>query len=133
MTSDAPASDDLLRVRNLQIRFQRYGEAPVEAVRGIDLTLRDGESIAIVGESGSGKSATALALARLLPEPRARITADECLLAGHPVLDLSESQLRRIRGKEIAYIFQEPTTSLNPVLTVRTQIAESLRLHRPDV
>ena len=135
MTSDAPldAAPPLLRARNLRITFQRFGEPPVEAVRGIDLTVHPGESIAIVGESGSGKSASALALARLLPEPRARITADECLVAGHDVLKMKERQLRKLRGKEIAYVFQEPTTSLNPVLTVRTQIAEALRLHRPDV
>ncbi len=123
----------LLQIKNLRIRFKRHGAEPAEAVRGIDLTLQDGESIAIVGESGSGKSATALALARLLPEPPALVSADELRLAGHEVLRMSERQLRRIRGKDIAYIFQEPTTSLNPVLTVRTQLAEALALHRPDV
>ncbi|MCX6858072.1 MAG: ABC transporter ATP-binding protein [Verrucomicrobia bacterium] len=91
------------------------------------------ESIAIVGESGSGKSATALALARLLPEPPATITATELSIAGHHVLKMSEKELRQVRGKEIAYVFQEPTTSLNPVLTVRTQIGEALALHRPEI
>jgi ABC-type dipeptide/oligopeptide/nickel transport system ATPase component len=95
--------------------------------------MMPGESIAVVGESGSGKSATALALARLLPEPPALITADQMTVAGHDVLKLNERQLRRMRGRDIAYIFQEPTTSLNPVLTVRTQLAEALTLHRPDV
>ncbi len=123
----------LLRLRNLRIAFKRHDAEPAEAVRGLDLTLRDGESLAIVGESGSGKSATALALARLLPEPPALISADEMTLGGHEVLKMNERQLRRIRGKEIAYIFQEPTTSLNPVLTVRTQLAEALALHRPEV
>lgn len=131
MTSEPSAP--LLRLRNLRIRFKRHDAEPSEAVRGLDLTLRDGESLAIVGESGSGKSATALALARLLPEPPALISADELTLAGNEVLKMSERQLRRIRGKEIAYIFQEPTTSLNPVLTVRTQLAEALALHRPEV
>ncbi len=138
MTSDlTPASSTpaapLLEIRNLCIRFKRYGAAPSEAVRGIDLTMREGESIAIVGESGSGKSATALALARLLPEPPALISADTLRVAGNDVLKLNERQLRKIRGKDIAYIFQEPTTSLNPVLTVRTQIGEALSLHRPEV
>lgn len=138
MTSDLtppnnPSSPPLLEIQNLHIRFKRYGAEPAAAVRGINLTMQEGESIAIVGESGSGKSATALALARLLPEPPALITADTLRVAGHDVLNLSERQLRKVRGKDIAYIFQEPTTSLNPVLTVRSQIGEALSLHRPEV
>jgi len=128
--SDTPP---LLRIRDLKIEFRRHDAAPTQAVRGIDLTLQPGESLALVGESGSGKSATALALARLLPEPPATIRAAEMKLAGHDVLSLKPAELRKIRGKEIAYIFQEPTTSLNPVLTIRTQIGEALALHRPDV
>lgn len=134
--SDAttPAKDaPLLRIRDLQIEFSRQDATPVKAVKGIDLELKQGESIALVGESGSGKSATALSFARLLPEPPARITAKEMSLSGREILKMSERELRRIRGKEIAYIFQEPTTSLNPVLTIRTQIGEALALHRPDV
>lgn len=123
----------LLRIRDLTIEFQRHGAEPLRAVQGISLDLNEGESLAIVGESGSGKSATALALARLLPEPPARITATELSINGHEVLKMDERALRKIRGKEIAYIFQEPSTSLNPVLTVRTQMAEALALHRPDV
>jgi ABC-type dipeptide/oligopeptide/nickel transport system ATPase component len=135
MTSDpAPTlSEPLLEIQNLKILFRRHQAQPTEAVRGIDLQLQAGESIAIVGESGSGKSASALALARLLPEPPALITADTLRLAGHNILQLSERQLQKVRGKEIAYVFQEPTTSLNPVLTVRTQMGEALALHRPDV
>jgi ABC-type dipeptide/oligopeptide/nickel transport system ATPase component len=128
-----PDLSPLLEIKNLRIRFKRYGAEPAEAVKGINLTMMPGESIAVVGESGSGKSATALALARLLPEPPALITADQMSVVGHDVLNLSERQLRRMRGRDIAYIFQEPTTSLNPVLTVRTQLAEALTLHRPDV
>ena len=128
-STDAP----LLRIRDLVIEFRRRGADPMKAVKGINLDLKQGESLAIVGESGSGKSATALALARLLPEPPARITAGELSISGHRVLEMSERELRKIRGKEIAYIFQEPTTSLNPVLTVRTQMAEALALHRPEV
>ncbi|MDZ4401705.1 ABC transporter ATP-binding protein [Prosthecobacter sp.] len=123
----------LLRIRDLQIEFGRHDAEPVKAVKGISLELKRGESIALVGESGSGKSATALALARLLPEPPASISAAEMTLNGHEILKMNERELRSIRGKEIAYIFQEPTTSLNPVLTIRTQIAEALALHRPDV
>jgi ABC-type dipeptide/oligopeptide/nickel transport system ATPase component len=128
-----PETLPLLEIENLRIRFKRHGAEPAEAVRGIDLKMNPGESIAIVGESGSGKSATALALARLLPSPPALISADKMSVVGHDVLHLTERQLRRTRGRDIAYIFQEPTTSLNPVLTVRTQIAEALSLHRPDV
>jgi ABC-type dipeptide/oligopeptide/nickel transport system ATPase component len=123
----------LLRIRDLKVSFRRHDAPPTQAVKGVSLDLAQGESIAIVGESGSGKSATALALARLLPEPPAMITASELSIAGHEVLGLSGSGLRKVRGREIAYVFQEPTTSLNPVLTVRTQIGESLALHRPEV
>jgi ABC-type dipeptide/oligopeptide/nickel transport system ATPase component len=123
----------LLDIQNLRVSFQRRDAPPFDAVKGISLRLQEGESIAIVGESGSGKSVTALALARLLAEPPAVITADRMEVAGHAMLSLSESGLRKVRGKEIAYVFQEPSTSLNPVLTVRTQIAEALRLHRPEV
>lgn len=123
----------LLKIRNLRIAFRRYGAEPAQAVRGIDLDLMSGESLAVVGESGSGKSATALALARLLPEPPAKIEADTLNLAGHDILTMNDRALRKVRGKEIAYVFQEPTTSLNPVLTVRTQIGEALALHRPEI
>ncbi len=129
----AMPAEPLLHIRDLKIEFRRHDAEPTQAVKGIDLTLQPGESLALVGESGSGKSATALALARLLPEPPATIRAAEMKLAGHDVLSLKPAELRKIRGKEIAYIFQEPTTSLNPVLTIRTQIGEALALHRPDV
>ncbi len=133
MADTYSASQSVLRVRDLKIEFRRHAGAPTQAVKGISFDLQQGESLAVVGESGSGKSATALAFARLLPEPPARITADQLLVAGHEVLKMSERELQKIRGKEIAYIFQEPTTSLNPVLTVRTQIGEALALHRPEV
>jgi ABC-type dipeptide/oligopeptide/nickel transport system ATPase component len=128
-----PKDAPLLCIRDLQIQFSRHDAAPVKAVKGISLELKRGESLALVGESGSGKSATALSFARLLPEPPATITARQMTLNGHEILEMKERELRAIRGKEIAYIFQEPTTSLNPVLTIRTQIAEALALHRPDV
>ena len=131
--STSESSPPLLRMKDLTIEFRRRGGEPMQAVKGISLDLKQGESLAIVGESGSGKSATALALARLLPEPPARISATELSINGQDVLGMNERQLRKIRGKEIAYIFQEPSTSLNPVLTVRTQMAESLALHRPEV
>lgn len=133
MNPSDPAAPPLLKIRDLKIRFLRHRTEPFLAVNGIDLDLASGESMAIVGESGSGKSITALSLARLLPEPPARVTASEFQVNGRDVLMMSEKDLRKIRGKEITYVFQEPSTSLNPVLTIRTQIAEALRLHRPEV
>jgi ABC-type dipeptide/oligopeptide/nickel transport system ATPase component len=128
-----PSSEPLIRIRDLRISFRRHGAEPFEAVKGIDLDLQPGESMAIVGESGSGKSVTALSFARLLPEPPAKIEAAEFSIAGRNMLKLAGKELRKIRGKEVAYVFQEPSTSLNPVLTVRTQMAEALELHRPEV
>ena len=123
----------LLHIRDLNIEFRRHAAEPMKAVQQFSIDLEAGESLAIVGESGSGKSTAALALARLLPEPPATITAAELELNDHEILKMNESELRKVRGKEIAYVFQEPSTSLNPVLTVRTQMAEALQLHRPEV
>jgi ABC-type dipeptide/oligopeptide/nickel transport system ATPase component len=122
----------LLDVRNLAIHFATE-TGMIEAVRGISFQLRAGETLAIVGESGSGKSVTGLALTRLLPEPPAVYGSGEILLDGKDVLKKSPRELREIRGNRIAYVFQEPSTSLNPVFTIRTQIAEAIKLHRSDV
>jgi len=122
----------LLDIRNLAIHFATES-GTVEAVKGISLSLEHGETLAIVGESGSGKSVTGLALTRLLPEPPTIYHSGEILLDGQDVLKLPARDLRKIRGKRIAYIFQEPSTSLNPVFTIRNQIAEAIELHRPDV
>ncbi len=122
----------LLEVRNLSIDFSTE-EGQVAAVKNVSFTLKRGETLAVVGESGSGKSVTALALTRLLAEPPARFKSGEILLEGVDVLKISGKELRGIRGSRIAYIFQEPSTSLNPVYTVRNQIAEAIKLHRPEV
>ena len=122
----------LLEIKNLAIDFATE-TGTVEAVKGISFSLMEGETLAIVGESGSGKSVTGLALTRLLPEPPALYRSGEILLGGRDVLQMSPRELRQIRGNKIAYIFQEPSTSLNPVFTIRNQIAEALRLHRPEV
>src|SRR6201996_8136164 len=122
----------LLEVRNLAIDFQTEGGV-VNAVKGISFSLEKGKTLAVVGESGSGKSVTGLSLTRLLPEPPAIYKSGEILLDGRDVLKMSASELRSIRGNKIAYIFQEPSTSLNPVFTIRTQIAEAIKLHRPEV
>ncbi len=126
--SDQP----LLDIRNLSINFATEN-GTVEAVKEVSLTLRKGETLAIVGESGSGKSVSGLALTRLLPEPPAVYKTGEILFKGRDVLKMSPRELRAMRGAQIAYIFQEPSTSLNPVFTIRNQIAEAIRLHRPEV
>jgi ABC-type dipeptide/oligopeptide/nickel transport system ATPase component len=122
----------LLEIRKLTIHFHTE-TGVVEAVKDLSLTMQKGETLAVVGESGSGKSVTGLALTRLLPEPPARYVSGEILLEGREVLQMTPSELRSIRGNKIAYIFQEPSTSLNPVFTIRTQIAEAIQLHRPEV
>src|ERR1700761_1565285 len=106
-----------LSVENLGIHFGSPDD-PVKAVDGISFTMAEGETLAVVGESGSGKSVTALALTRLLASPPARYTSGQILFEGRDTLKLPESELRRIRGKQIAYIFQEPSSSLNPVFTI---------------
>jgi ABC-type dipeptide/oligopeptide/nickel transport system ATPase component len=122
----------LLEIKDLAIHFHTEGGV-TEAVKGISFSMAKGETLAIVGESGSGKSVTGLALTRLLPEPPTVYKSGEILLNGRSVLKMSPRELRAIRGNEIAYIFQEPSTSLNPVFTIRNQIAEAIRLHRPEV
>ena len=125
-------SAPLLEIKNLAIDFATE-TGTVEAVKGISFALMEGETLAIVGESGSGKSVTGLALTRLLPEPPAVYRSGEILLHGQDVLKMNPRELRNIRGNKIAYIFQEPSTSLNPVFTIRNQIAEAIQLHRPEV
>ena len=122
----------LLDVSNLSINF-RTENGLVEAVKNVSLSLNHGGSLAIVGESGSGKSVTALSLARLLPEPPAEFATGSIRFEGRDILSLSPAELRTVRGGGIAYVFQEPATSLNPVFTIRSQIAEGIRLHRPEV
>jgi len=125
-------SGSLLEIRNLSIKF-RTDRGSVDAVKNVSLSLKQGGSLAIVGESGSGKSVTALALTRLLPSPPAEYASGSILFKGQDVLAMKRDELRTIRGKEIAYVFQEPSTSLNPVYTVRNQIGEAIRQHRPEI
>jgi peptide/nickel transport system ATP-binding protein len=117
----------LLDVEDLQIHF-RTTDGIVRAVNGISFQVNRGETLAVVGESGCGKSVTAMSILRLVPQPPGRI-AGNIRLADRELLPLSEREMRRIRGKSISMIFQEPMTSLNPVLTVGRQLAETLRLH----
>ena len=120
---------DLLEVRNLVTQFDT-DEGTVHAVNGISYNLAAGESIAIVGESGSGKSVGVLSILGLIPSPPGRIESGEVWFNGRNLLNLSPSEIRKIRGREIAMIFQDPMTSLNPVLTIGAQITEALRNHQ---
>jgi peptide/nickel transport system ATP-binding protein len=122
------AAEPLLAVEGLRTYFDlRHGT--VKAVDGISFTLAPRETLAIVGESGCGKSITALSLMRLVPDPPGRIVAGSVRLAGDDLLALDEEAMRSARGKDIAMIFQEPMTSLNPVLTIGSQVAEAILLH----
>ncbi len=117
----------LLEVRDLQVQFNTRAGI-VKAVDGISYSVAEGETVALVGESGCGKSVSALALMRLIPPP-GRIVGGEVWFEGRDLLKLDKSKMRAIRGKGIAMVFQEPMTSLNPVLTIGRQIMEPIRLH----
>ena len=119
----------LLEVRNLHTEF-RTGAGVVHAVDGVSYTVDPGETVAIVGESGSGKSVGALSVLRLIPDPPGRITAGEILFGQRDLLRLPEEAMRQVRGSEIGMVFQEPMTSLNPVLTIGRQITETVEQHR---
>ena len=123
---------NLLELHNLSIRF-RTENGTVDAVKNVSFSMKEGDSLAIVGESGSGKSVTALSLTRLIPTPPAEYAGGKILFLGRDVLKMSPRQIRLMRGGGIAYVFQEPATSLNPVYSIRSQIAEGIHLHRPDV
>ena len=119
----------LLDVSELRTEF-RTGAGIVPAVDGISYTVERGETVAIVGESGSGKSVGALSILRLIPDPPGRITGGRVLFDGRDLMELSEEEMRQIRGSDIGMIFQEPMTSLNPVLTIGRQITETIEQHR---
>ncbi|WP_428677821.1 ABC transporter ATP-binding protein [Reyranella sp.] len=119
----------LLEVSDLGTWFYTR-QGIVKAVDGVDFEVAAGETLAIVGESGCGKSMTALSLMRLIPEPPGRIVSGSIKLAGRDLLKISEEEMRDVRGNEISMIFQEPMTSLNPVMTIGKQISEALILHR---
>ncbi len=118
----------LLEVKNLKTQFFTQ-DGVVHAVNGISYDVNEGETVAIVGESGCGKSVGVMSLIRLIPQPPGKIVDGEVLFDGQDLLKLSEEELRHIRGNRIAMIFQDPMTSLNPVLTIGRQITESLELH----
>ena len=118
----------LLEIENLQVQF-RTSEGVNRAVNGVSLHVDEGETLAVVGESGCGKSVTAMSVLRLIPEPPAKL-AGSIRFAGRELFALTDREMRSIRGNDISMIFQEPMTSLNPVLTIGRQIRETLRLHQ---
>src|SRR6187397_3727529 len=128
-TKAAATQDDvLLDVDGLKTYFFLRGGI-LKAVDGVSFQLRPHETLAIVGESGCGKSMTALSLMRLIPDPPGKIVSGSVTLDGRDLVVLDEAAMRRVRGKDVSMIFQEPMTSLNPVMTVGRQIAEALLLH----
>ncbi len=118
----------LLEVKDLKVQF-KLREGAVHAVEGVSFSLDEGEALGIVGESGSGKSVTALSILRLLPVPPAQIKEGSVMFGDQDLLEMSESELRKIRGGQIAMIFQDPISSLNPVLRIEQQIIEPLQIH----
>ena len=130
MKSDIPPVQDIvLEVRNLKTHFFTR-DGITRAVDGVSFYVRKGETIAIVGESGCGKSVTSLSILKLIASPPGKIVDGEILYLGENLVKASEARMREIRGNKISMIFQEPMTSLNPVLTIGQQITEVLKLHR---
>jgi len=125
-------AEKILEVKNLVVEFGT-DRGKVTAVKGVDLEVFKGRTLGIVGESGSGKSVTALSIMRLIPSPPGKIINGEVLYHGKNLLELPMDQMRKIRGNKIAMIFQEPMTSLNPVLTVGDQIVEVIALHQSEL
>src|SRR3954467_11554210 len=118
----------LLDIRGLKTHFAT-DDGIVQAVDGVDIAIGAGETVGVVGESGCGKTVTAMSVLRLIAMPPGRIAAGQIIFEGRDLVPLTSDQLDEIRAKQIGFIFQEPMTSLNPVLTVGEQIAESLRRH----
>lgn len=121
--------NELLKVENLKTYFFTH-EGTVKAVDGISFSINRGETLGLVGESGCGKSVTALSIMRLIPHPPGRIVSGEIYSEGKNLLKYNEKEMRKIRGRKISMIFQEPMTSLNPVFTIGNQISEAIMLHQ---
>ena len=121
--------DKVLEVKNLSTNFYT-DEGVIKAVDGLSYDIKKGECVGIVGESGCGKSVSAMSVLRLIPYPPGIIEGGEIKFKGNNLLDISEAEIQEIRGNKISMIFQEPSTSLNPVLSVERQLTESPELHR---
>ena len=121
-------SEKLLEIRNLSVQYVTV-DGTVHAVENLSLSLNRGETLGLVGETGAGKTTTVKSILRILPEPPAKVTGGEIYFEGQELGKLSNREMRKIRGKQISMIFQDPMTSLNPVMTVERQIMEAIRLH----
>jgi oligopeptide transport system ATP-binding protein len=119
----------LLEIKDLHTHFLT-DDGLVKAVRGVSYDLREGETLGLVGESGCGKSVTALSLMRLIPNPPGKVVKGEVIFEGRDLMKLSEEEMRQVRGNKMAMIFQEPMTSLNPVLSIGNQLAEPMEVHK---
>ena len=128
MTQTCQQPDNVLEIQGLEVCYHTM-DGVVHAVNGVDLAIPRGKTIGLVGETGAGKTTTALAVMRLLAEPAGRITSGSILLEGEDIRSKSEAEMRKIRGKMVSMIFQDPMTSLNPVVTVERQIAEVIEHH----
>lgn len=123
---------ELLQIKDLYVEYKTE-DATVYAVNGLDLTLGYGEALGLVGETGAGKTTTALSILRLLPDRIGRITSGSIILDGVDILNCSDDEIRKIRGNVASMIFQDPMTSLNPVMTVGDQIREVIKIHRKEL
>lgn len=119
---------DLLNVQGLETVF-KTGEGTVHAVNGVSFSIKEGEVLGVVGESGCGKSVTMLSLLRLIPSPPGQIVAGQAFYQGKDLISMTEDEIRSVRGAQISMVFQDPMTSLNPVITIGKQLAEPLMLH----
>ena len=118
----------ILDIKDLEIQFQT-DDGCAKAVNKVNLSLEEGDTLGLVGETGAGKTTTALGIMRLISDPPGKYVGGEILFHGKNLLEISETEMRKIRGEQIAMIFQDPMTALNPVLRVDDQIAEVIRLH----
>ena len=122
-------SDIMLEIKNLEIQYISTEET-VHAVNGVDITIIHGRTLGLVGETGAGKTTTALSILNLVPKPQGKIAAGEVYVEGKSVLKMKPKELLAMRGEQVAMIFQDPMTALNPIMTVGNQIAEGIRIHR---
>ena len=133
MAQDIMNNDNLaLDIRNLTVHYEVDGEV-IEAVNDISLQLRNGGTLGLVGETGAGKTSTALAILKMIPDPPGIVKSGSITVCGHDIMSASKKELNAIRGNDVSMIFQDPMTSLNPVLTVGEQIAESISLHEEGI
>lgn len=119
---------ELLNVQGLETQF-RTREGTIHAVNGVSFTLKEGETLGIVGESGCGKSVTVMSMLRLIPNPPGRVTGGQAFFQGKDLLQMTDDEIRHIRGSQISMVFQDPMTSFNPVLTIGRQVSEPLEVH----